>query len=176
MKKIILVCFCIFFFGCKTETEKSIEESEKLINQLKNNEEATKRAHQLVEKSTKEFYTDTVGMGSSPIKVYKAKFKEKEYSNYKDIVLFYKNITKKNISAIRFEWYGENAFSEPANMGSYTSKGVGGGFSDEGLKAGKSTSGIWEINSIDGKKIISARAYEVVFEDGTKWELHKENK
>ena len=172
MKNIfIIICISISFFGCKTETEKSIDETNKLINQIDKKQEASKRADELVENSTKKFYTDTIGLGNSPVKVYNSKFIEKEYSNYKDIVLYYKNISKENISAIRFEWYGENAFNEPAEMGSYGLKGVGGGFSDEVLKAGKSTSGTWEINSIDGKKIISARAFEVIFEDGTKWKL-----
>jgi hypothetical protein len=172
MKNILIIlCLSTVFFGCKTETEKSIEESEKLINQIEKLEKASKRTDELMEKSTKEFYTDTTGLANSPIKVYKSKFVEKEYSNYKDIVLYFKNISKKDISAVRFEWYGENAFNEPAEMGSHTLKGIGGGFSDDELRAGKSTSGTWEINSIDGKKIISARAFEVVYKDGTTWKL-----
>jgi len=174
MKKIIiLICLCNFLIGCKTDTEKSIEETEKLIYQIEREKEATKRTDELIQKSTKGLYTDTTGVGNSPIKVYKYKFEKKEYSNYKDIVLYYKNVSNKNISAIRFEWYGENAFNEPAQMGSYTSKGSGGGFTDEGLKAGNSTKSTWEINSSDGKKIISARAFEVIFKDGTKWKLRK---
>ena len=174
MKKVILlICICGVLFSCKTETEKNIEETDKLIQEVKVQGEAEQRTKEILEKSSKEFYTDTTGMGSSPVIVYKSKLVEKEYTNYKDIKLYYKNISKKNISAIRFEWYGENAFNEPADMGSYSVLGVGGGFTDDVLRVGASSSGVWEISSKDGKKIISARAYEVVFNDGSKWQLRK---
>ena len=117
MKKVILlICICGVIFSCKTETEKSIEETDKLIQELKLKEEAEQRTKEILEKSSKEFYTDTTGMSGCPVIVYKSKLVEKEYSNYKDIKLYYKNISKKDISAIRFEWYGENAFNEPADM------------------------------------------------------------
>jgi len=105
-----------------------------------------------------------------PVKILSAKPVEQEYSNYKDIRLSWKNISKKTISAIRFKWKGENAFGEPADMGVKT--GEGGGFSDDKLRPGKSDYGEWSILSRDLKKVTKAWVYEVAFEDGTKWELN----
>jgi hypothetical protein len=107
---------------------------------------------------------------STPVKVISAKPIEKEHSNYKDIHLVWENVSKKTISAIRFKWAGTNAFGEPAEVG-VMSQGVGGGFSDDKLKPGKSQDGTWNILSRDLKKVTKAWAYEVVFEDGTKWKV-----
>lgn len=114
---------------------------------------------------------DTVGLYKSPIKVTSSSLVKKEYSNYKDIRLTYKNVSNKPVSGIRFEWYGENAFGEPADMGSSFNSGEGRGFTDETLRPGKSTYGEWSILSRDAKKILYARPYEVVYSDGTKWKL-----
>lgn len=110
---------------------------------------------------------DTTGSYLSPIKVISAKYVEKEYSNYKDVRLSYKNISKKKIAAIRFKWVGINAFGEKA-------EGLSdGGFDDDGIDVNETTSNVWGISSKDGKKITLAYAYEVAFSDGTKWELNK---
>jgi hypothetical protein len=114
---------------------------------------------------------DTAGLYLSPIKVLSARFVEKEYSNYKDITLRYKNISKKRVSAIRFKWYGENAFNEPADVGGLYRNGWGSGFDDEGLSTGRTTSSTWNVLSKDGRKILIAYPYEVAFSDGTKWKL-----
>lgn len=113
---------------------------------------------------------DTAGLHLSPVKILSAKFVSKEYSNYKDIRLTYKNVSGKKISAIRFKWYGENAFNEPADMSGLV-KGWGGGFSDDVLRPGATDYGTWNILSRDGKKVLIAYPYEVAFEDGTKWIL-----
>jgi hypothetical protein len=154
MKKIIiLICFSFCFISCKSESEKRNEEYDKELQDLKNIELGQKIVDSITKNSLKNIYTDTTGVGNSPIKVYKYKLVEKEYStSYKDIKLYYKNVSKKNISAIRFEWYGENAFNEPADMGSSINLGAGGGFTDELLKVGASDNGIWEISSNDVKK------------------------
>lgn len=47
--------------------------------------------------------------------------------------------------------------------------GVGGGYDDDGLRPGKVKSGTWSVMSRNGKKILNAWPYEVVFSDGTKW-------
>lgn len=120
----------------------------------------------------KESFLDTTGVYLAPVKVTKAVFFRDEYSSFYSIRLNYKNTSGRNIQAIRFEWYGENAFGEPADMtGIYN--GYGGGFSDDLLRAGSSTSSVWSVLSRDGKKVIGARAYEVAFSDGTKWERKK---
>ncbi|HET9430456.1 MAG TPA: hypothetical protein VFO70_04730, partial [Chitinophagaceae bacterium] len=93
---------------------------------------------------------DTAGLYLAPVKVLSAKFVTKEYSNYKDISLSYKNVSGKKIEAIRFRWYGENSFNEPADMGGIL-EGWGGGFDDDGLKPGAKGYGTWGILSKDGK-------------------------
>lgn len=115
---------------------------------------------------------DTAGVYKAPVKVIAARLVQREYSNYKDIRLTYKNVSNKTITAIRFSWYGLNSFNEPADMGSTLIRaGFGGGFTDGRLMPGKSNSGTWEILSKDGKKVVLAWPYEVAFEDGTKWKL-----
>ncbi len=116
---------------------------------------------------------DTLSLEDAPVKVISARPVEKEYSNYKDIRLSYKNVSGKNITAIRFRWYGINAFNEPADMGTSLIEGLGSGFTDDLLRAGRTTSGQWGILSGNLKKVIKAWPYEVAFEDGTKWALTK---
>jgi len=145
------------------------DETANNINKLPNTiEESVKRIRE--EKNGIGAKYDTAGLYVSPVKVLSARFVSKEYSNYKDIALKYKNIGTKKISAIRFKWYGENAFNEPADMG-VLSNGWVGGFTEETLKPGSTGYGTWSILSKDGKKVLIAYAYEVAFEDGSKWLL-----
>lgn len=155
-------------FSNKDSLDKAIE---KRINSLPNNiSESVSRIRE--EKNGKDAKYDTGGLYLSPIKVLKAKFVEKEYSNFKDISLNFKNVSNKRVSAIRFKWYGVNAFDEPADVGSLNN-GWGGGFDDDELGIGKTRNSTWSVLSKDGKKILIAYPYEVAFIDGTKWELNK---
>ena len=113
--------------------------------------------------------SDTAGLSIAPVRVISAKLVKKEYSNYRDVHLVYKNYSKKRITAIRFQWYGVNAFGDPADMGNPMVKGFGGGFMDNGLGIGETDDGEWSISSRDAKKIIAAYATEIAFADGTKW-------
>lgn len=108
---------------------------------------------------------------TTPVEVVNSRLVKMEYSNHKNIELKYKNISNKTIQAIKFEWFGKNAFGEPADMGNPISSGQGGGFTDETLKPGKAKYGTWEIFSADAKTITTVRATEVVFNDGTKWTI-----
>jgi len=117
-------------------------------------------------------FKDTITQSEAPVKILSARPVQKEYSNYKDIRLSYKNVSNKTITAIRFKWHGLNAFNEPADMG-IMSDGFGGGFSDDRLRPGKTDYGVWSILSRDLKKVTKAWVTEVVFEDGTKWESDK---
>lgn len=154
------------FFANKDSLESNIS---KTINELPNNiEQSVAKVRE--EKNGVGAKYDTGGLYLAPVKVTSAKFVTKEYSNYKDIALRYKNVGDKVVTAIRFKWYGENAFSEPADMGGLR-EGWGGGFTDDALRPGASDYGQWSILSRDGKKILIAYPYEVVFKDGTKWEL-----
>jgi hypothetical protein len=114
-------------------------------------------------------FKDTIGTSGFPVKILKAVFSHEEYSNYKSVSLSYKNTSGKKIDAIRFKWYGENSFGEPADMTGII-KGWGGGFDDSGLGVGKTGYGTWDVYSKDGKKIIVAYPTEIAFSDGTKWE------
>lgn len=114
---------------------------------------------------------DTIGLHTAPIMVLSARLVRKEYTNYKDIRLSYQNISGKVISGIRFNWYGLNAFGEPADMGGLLKKGFGNGFDDATLRPERIGNGTWSISSQDAKKIVLAWPYEVAFEDGTKWEI-----
>lgn len=140
-----------------------------IINELPNNIEVSVTKVREEKNGVGAKY-DTGGLYLAPVKVLSAKFVTKEYSNYKDISLTYKNVSGKRISAIKFKWYGINAFNEPADMGGL-SEGWGSGFSDDGLRAGATDYGTWSILSKDGKKVMIAYPYEVAFENGTKWEL-----
>jgi hypothetical protein len=114
---------------------------------------------------------DTAGLYLAPVKVLSSRLVQREYSSYKDIRLTYKNVSGKRISAIRFRWYGKTAFNDPADMGNSFQEGFGGGFDDDPLGIGKSTTSEWSILSKNAKKVVLAWPTEVAFEDGTKWEL-----
>lgn len=114
------------------------------------------------------FLADTLKSKHSPVQVISAEIVQEDGSSYRDIRIKYKNVTEKKISAIRFRWYGMNAFGEPANMG--ISNGIGSGFMDHDLPGGVSSSATWSAVSRDAKKAI-AWVSEVAFEDGTKWDI-----
>ncbi|MCF2217801.1 hypothetical protein H9Q08_00600 [Chryseobacterium sp. PS-8] len=167
MKKTLFTLIILLLFSCGKKQEYSPEieaKAGKIVDSIMASNQ------QKANLDTKESFLDKELTKNSPVQVLKYRFVEKEYSTYKDVALTYKNVSDKTISAIRFEWYGENSFGEPADMG--VSTGTGGGFTDDALKPGKTDSGQWDILSRDGKKLIGARAYEVVFEDGTKWKLN----
>lgn len=164
MKKIfLLTMICLISFSCQKKTD-PIEDA-KIQMQVDSIMEAS------TQKIQKEIYTDSTGMKNSPVIVLKSRLVKEEYSNYKNIELKFKNVSKKKITGIRFEWYGENAFGEPADMGGSFIEGSGGGFTDETLNPNSVDYATWNIYSADAKKIVMARAREVAFEDGTKWEL-----
>ena len=155
-------------FANKDSLEKALANR---INEMPNSIEASVTAIREEKNGVGAKY-DTAGLYLAPVKVLSAKFVTKEYSNYKDISLGWKNVSGKKISAIKFKWYGINAFNEPADMGGLM-EGWGSGFSDDGLRAGGTDYGTWSILSKDGKKVLIAYPYEVAFDDGTKWELNQ---
>jgi hypothetical protein len=160
MKIFILHFIIVLLLSSCIETQSSFDklsESEKIqiIDSFKTN-------------FSKERALDTSGMSDCPILITKKEIIKKEYSNYKDISLCYKNIGKKTITAIRFKWYGENAFGELADMGGFE-EGAGGGYTDDILRPNKIDCGTWGISSRDAKKVIGAYATEIVFDDDTKW-------
>lgn len=168
MRKLLLLL--ILFTAC--QNRKSLDDkSNSFADSLKIDIKARQMADSLINLSGKERLLDTTGISSSPVQIISSKFIEKEYSNYKNVKLVFKNISSKKIQAIKFEWYGENAFNEPANFPGSTIEGVSGGFTDDSVNPGKTKTSTWDVLSNDGKKILAARAYEVAFSDGTKWKL-----
>jgi len=166
MKKILLLLIATFTIvvSCKKEVDP--------IKQAEIERQADSIVDASIKKITKEIHTDSTGMKNSPVVVLKSRLVKEEYSNYRNIELKYKNVSNKKIIGIKFEWYGETAFGEPADMGGSFTEGTGGGFTDETLRPNSVGYGTWNIYSGNAKKIIMARASEVAFEDGTKWKLN----
>lgn len=166
MKLIIWLFVIISAIACQSPKEKEEKAADDIIKEVR----AKVMVDSFMKEGMKNRLFDTVGLYQSPVKVVSARLIKKDYSNYKDISITFKNVSKKRIEGIRFRWYGLNAFGEPADMGSYgLTEGFGAGFVDEALGSGKSRSSEWSILSKDGKKIVLAWPYEVVFADGTKW-------
>lgn len=168
MKKIICLCIIVFLFiSCNDAPV--YKTSAQRLREAAIADSISKE----VLGSTNKNLMDTAGLSQSPVKVLSAKMIEREYSNYRDIQLRYKNVSRKKIAAIKFAWYGENAFKEPADMGDYEHNGFGRGFTDDILKSGQVKTSQWEILSKDGRTVILAWPIEVMYTDGTKWELNK---
>lgn len=172
MKKVLSAVVVSSLIACQNSSQKNISDSQKFLDSLKIASQVDSMVKATVEDAERKAIFDTIGLWKAPVKVTSAKMvRESEYSNYKSIQLSYKNVSDKKITAIRFHWYGLNSFNEPADMGSYTLEGFGGGFTDDPIGPGKTDYGTWSILSKDGKKVELAWPYEVAFEDGTKWKL-----
>jgi hypothetical protein len=117
--------------------------------------------------------SDTLRLQDAPIKVLSARLFREEYSSYRSIELTFKNVSQKSIEGIKFQWYGLNAFGEPADMGNSFLEGFGGGFTDRTIEPGVRQTLHWSILSRDGKKVVRAWPTEVAFSDGTKWKLNE---
>lgn len=152
---IFLIIFLMLVSGC--EKKRNPEEQT----------EFNRSVDSLLFNTLKTVVLDTTGIYKSPIKIISAKYISDDYSDYRNVQLKYKNVSTKTVEAIRFEWYGENAFGEMAD------NGQGHGVSDETIKPNQTRIGVWEVRSRDGKKIILAKPYEVVFSDGSKWKLNE---
>lgn len=173
MTRTILALISLAFLGCSSNNT-SENNNDSLIS---NEREAEIRdsLKQVVDKSITNSLIDTAGLSKSPVKVLSAKLNKREYSNYRDISIKFKNVSGKAISGIKFKWYGVNAFNEPADMGNSVLEGFGGGFTDDELRPGKIQESEWSILSRDGKKVKIAWPHEVAFADGTTWKLSGKN-
>lgn len=121
--------------------------------------------------SIKDDFLKTKNSKNSPVKIVSSSLSRTQYSDHKDIKIVFKNSSKKDIQAIKLEWYCENSFDKPASSRYFYGKGRSTGEIVHLLKPGKIESKIWEDFSTDANRIIKVRAYYVVFTDGTKWEL-----
>jgi hypothetical protein len=89
----------LFYTSCRESPKSRIQE---LKDEIRN--DSIKRvAKEMTETKISEILSDTSGVYKAPVQVLKAKFVERDYSNYKDIQLTYKNVSNKDISAIRFK-------------------------------------------------------------------------
>lgn len=175
MKKILpLLIAGSLLVGCKGVPEKSAAEKQATLDSFtmkQYGKPADDVVKDRVQELQKNYLFDTAGLYKAPIKVLKARPVDKEYSNYRDVYISFKNVSSKTIEGVKFRWYGENAFRKPAELGNSGVPGFGGGFTDETLRPGKTSNGTWEVFSKDAKKIILAWPIEVSFSDGTSWEL-----
>jgi hypothetical protein len=166
MKNLIyILIFCGIAFSCKSKNEKIKDELKAFSDSMRIAEMADSMSQDLIQNS----FFDTTNQSTAPVQVLKSWLPEKEYSSYKDLSLRYKNISKKKIEAIKFRWYGVNAFGDPADMGGSFQEGFGGGFTDDALNPGAVRSSTWNILSRNAKKVVKAWPIEVMFSDGTKW-------
>lgn len=178
MKKIVPILFiCTIIASCNgTNILETKEEKEARLDSFSRatyGMSADEKVKEMVNSTLDKSMLDTIGLSKSPVKILKYSLVKREYSNYRDIRLTYKNISNKKISAIKFRWKGINAFGDPADMGGSYVEGYGGGFSDTPLGVGRTETSEWGILSEDAKKVLLAWATEVAFSDGTKWELKK---
>lgn len=112
---------------------------------------------------------DTVGVSAAPVRLLHAELVPASGSNKTNLAVSWSNTGIKPVSAVRFHWYGLNAFGEPAEMGGNVAAGFGSGYVDRKLAPGAKDSDTWPINSRDAKKVVMVWPYEIVFEDGSKW-------
>lgn len=158
--------------SCITKNKKHQFSMKKEINSYQVNKQIDPQNDLSPSDSTKQSFLNTKDCKESPIKIISSKLLKNQYSDHKDIKLIYKNVSKKKIGAIRFEWYCENAFNKPASGKFFFIKGKSEGYTHLAINTRQTRSQIWEGFSTDAKTIISARAYFVTFSDGTTWKLH----
>lgn len=164
----LLLPLAFLLIGCNP-TERRANEYDSIA--LAARAEYMERADSIQKSAYKFAFKDTIGVYAAPVQVLSAKLVKREYSNYRDIALSFKNVSGKTVSAIRFKWYGLNAFGDPADMGRSYIEGYGGGFTDDLIRPGRKDYGTWEILSKDAKTIVAAWPIEVAFNDGTSWKL-----
>ncbi len=156
-------CVILFLYSCGSSTgEKKYSPEVEL--------KAARMTDSIINNIHNNINFDTIEETPCPIKITSSKLTKSEYSSYKDIHISYSNKGQKDIEGIKFKWYGETVFNEPADMGSFSNLGFGGGFTEDVLKAGESDYATFEIHSRNAKKIIKVWVNEIVFSDGTKWE------
>jgi len=164
--KSLLTFVVITAFFCSCESKNGLTPDQKKQKEL-DSLESEYRIREETDKFMTSLQWDTVGVSESGILVTKARFIEDRYRTL--VSLTYKNVSGKKIKAIRFKWYGVDAFGDPVDCGSITDIGFGGGMDDDDLGVGRSTTSQWLILSNGGEEIIKAWPCEIAFGDGTKW-------
>lgn len=165
---LIFILITVLIIKEKIREKQNIEKIYSNYNSIKTEIEIDNKIKEREKELIQNVYWDTIDLKKSGIIITKNKLVSDEYSNYKDIQLSYKNISGKNIKAIKFRWYIENAFNKPADCGGIEA-GFGGGFDDNLLKINHSVTNTWDVSSIDGYKIIKVWPTKVVYSDETSW-------
>lgn len=171
MNKILISLFISILTSCNNQNLKNKPSEKYSIINKDINKEYEKENKKETTDSIKHNFLDKQKTNNSPVKIISAKLLKNKYSDHKDIQLTYKNTSQKKIKAIKFEWYCEDAFDKPASGQFFFVKGVSRGKTVNLLNSKKTESKIWEDFSTDAHNIIAARAYYVVFADGSKWKL-----
>ncbi|MBF4493512.1 hypothetical protein IRZ83_15225 [Flavobacterium sp. JLP] len=169
MRRILISFIIMIISGCGKTNKKEPQNNVEIIPKTETSVE-TETTDSL---NLKEKFLDTTNIKTSPVKILSSKLFKNEYSDHKDIQLIYKNVSKTDIKAIKFEWYCENSFDKPASGRSFFIKGEYTGETTFLLKKQNTAFKIWEDFSTDANTIIAARAYEVIFTNGTKWKLRQ---
>lgn len=164
--------------GCKSSTNKSspqkiLEDSETFIDSVR----TARQVDSMVKETINSVYrnvADSSGSWRSPVQVMKAVMVKNEYTSTRSVRLSYKNVSEKKVAAIKFRWYGVDAFGEPADMGD-SFEGLGSGLDNDGLNVGAKKTGTWNVYSSRGRKVTSACAIEVAFDDGSVWKLKNDH-
>lgn len=171
MKKyfIITLSTLLLIFGCNKTKPKNIAHTKPPYAQKNNHLQPEEKEN--IAPSIKDDFLKTKNSKNSPVTIVTSNLSIAQYSDHKNIKIVFKNSSKKNIQAIKLEWYCENSFDEPANGKSFYGKGKYTGEIARLLEPGRIDFKIWEDFSTDANRIIKVRAYYVVFTDGTKWEL-----
>lgn len=170
MKRII-VMLMVIVLSCQNKKENSSGNVREVLPDTAVNQDSPESSHEMVK--AKYFKNDSGR--DYPVKIISTRLFKNQYSTFKNIRLTFKNVSRKNIQAIKFQWYTENALAEPSNLRSFYNRGESCGLYTNLLKQGKTSSIIFEEFSSDAKKIIAARPYEVVFSDGTKWAIKNQS-
>lgn len=112
MRRIFISVIILIITSCTKINKKEQPTHLEIIHPI---EEINKEIDKEVLDSVKQKFLDTTNVKNSPAKIISSKLLDSEYSNHKDIQLTYRNVSKKDIKAIKFEWYYENVFNEPAS-------------------------------------------------------------
>lgn len=168
MTRLILLVLVVSLASCSHHSQREKTKAQK-EREFRDSLETEERVAIETEKFLSSLKWDTVGVANCGIIITDADFIEEEYSNYKSVRLRYKNVSGKKIKAIKFKWNGIDAFGDPADCGSLTDEGFGGGFVDDPLGTGRSRTSVWGVLSRNGDQITKAWVTEIAFDDGTKW-------
>lgn len=169
-KILLLLTLTILNLGCKKPSSSQIAQKENKVRDYEKPAELLLYSKNPND-SIKQTFLNSKNEKDSPIKIISSRISTNEYTTHKDIKIVYKNIGKKNIKAIKMEWYCENSFDEPSHGKFFFIQGKSTANITKLLKAGTIKTQVWEDFSTDANTIIKTRAYFVMFTDGTTWQL-----